>query len=719
MIIRQSQYIHLVALGGGRELCLHAVTGTKLVLSAEVVSLIRYFDTEQDMTEAMIELPTRLGCSAEVIMECAAALIEREILTKVSAEDEADQVSSRFADSYGRDPIELLERYQRERMEGSFEYWAVGAPRSFADFTQNRRAFRILLLGDCDVQMEADFLRAEAQQRGIDFKVASTFLHDSKLLIETPHDAVIVGALSSRHTIALGTESDHGGEPAKFFTDEAREVITRLRENTAVPILLNSLPVPTVQPRGLADRGIHSHRNRFRRANLELEQLAAEFPDVYVVDVDAALSACGKAKILDDSLVSFTHFGSLGWMLQRPASELAAVHGIFPDMGPHAESMGDGPYVLEKTIAREHINMLISVLGIESKKCVIVDLDGTLWPGVLAETGSPFAWSPEISSPYSFVGLYFGLHEALKALLERGILLACVSKGDEVIVRELWRYDDSYPHERLIHLDDFVATRINWNDKVENVRSIADQLSLDLSSVVFIDDNPVERDRIRQMLPKVLVLGDDPFALRRWLLTEPCLQPLFITAESADRTQLVRAQLLRAESRLSINDESKFLESLGLTYDTSAPVSGDDVSRLKELFDRTTQFNTTGRRFSHLELSGILTQEENDIFALRLRDKFGDHGLVGGCVVEAGEITALAVSCRVLGLGVEHRFMKTILAKLSARPGVIVGLLVHQPRNLPVRNIFKDHGFTEGVDGRWYLDLDDIKLCCAESSGSL
>ena len=122
---------------------------------------------------------------------------------------------------------------------------------------------------------------------------------------------------------------------------------------------------------------------------------------------------------------------------------------------------------------------------------MIVDLDGTLWPGVLAETGSPFAWTPEISGAFSFIGLYFGLHEALKSLKKRGVVLACVSKNDEATVRELWKYPDHYPKHRLLTPDDFVTWRVNWDDKVGNIRSIAEELGFALDAFLFIDDNAV------------------------------------------------------------------------------------------------------------------------------------------------------------------------------------------------------------------------------------
>ncbi len=703
MILRRSQYVHLIPLGNGRELAVHAVSGTRLTLAAEAAALIRYFDQPRELAQAVLELPRGLGCPPEAITAGAAGLIERKILSRVSAEEEALEVRRSLTETRGRDPVELLERYRRRHAAGVSEYWTVAAPQTCNDLAPGRPTFRIAVLGECDVQMEADFLRAEGARRGLDLRVAAAFLDDLRLLAELEHHAVIVGMLPGRHTIALGTAADHGGDPAAFLIAEARDAITRIRAATAAPVLLNSLPVPTVEPLGLGGRGEDSHRNRFRRANLQLEELAREFPDVYVADIDAAMSAAGKGALLDDSLVGFTHFGFLGWMLQRPASEQSAVHGIFPDVAPLAEQAGGHPYGGETVMARAHMDLLTSILGIDRKKCVIVDLDGTLWPGVLAETGSPFAWSPEISGPYSFIGLYFGVHEALKALLRRGILLACVSKNDEATVRDLWRYGDHYPLDRLIHLEDFVTHRINWQDKVTNIRSIADELGFTLDSFVFVDDNPVERERVSQALPEVVVLGDNPFELRRRLLTDPRLQSPIVTSESGDRTKLVAAQLRRAELRRSASDEEAFRDSLQLECDVRRVSLGDGLERIRELFDRTTQFNTTGRKFTALELTSILENANNYVFTMRFRDRFGDHGMVGACVVEAFEITAFAMSCRALGLGIEQRFLTSVLERLAAEGRPVTARIIPTSRNLPAANIYRDHRFTDEGAGRWRL----------------
>src|SRR6185312_8523341 len=307
----------------------------------------------------------------------------------------------------------------------------------------------------------------------------------------------------------------------------------KLREITPAPILIDNLPEPTVQPLGLAERGVKGHRTRFRLTNVALSELAVAFADVYVVDIAATLAAAGAERLLDDGQVGYTHFGSPGWMLQRPESEKAAVHGIFPDLAPLARALDGDAYGREAVTAEKHIDALVTVTGIGRKKCVILDLDGTLWPGVLAETGSPFAWTPEISGAFSYIGLYFGLHEALKSLKKRGIVLACVSKNDEATVRELWKYPDFYPRDRLLTPDDFVITRINWRDKVENIRAIADALGFAPETFIFIDDHPIERERVRQRLPQIEVWGEDLAGLRRRLLSDPRLQLPSITAEAA------------------------------------------------------------------------------------------------------------------------------------------------------------------------------------------
>src|SRR5579871_1354781 len=700
MILRRSRFVHMLPVGQGRTLIVHAISHMRLPADSEITALLECFSEARRMPEDCQTIAALLVKPGEpvsaglcdAIERTAMELKSRQVLTEMTAEEELAATAEELAAKHGRDPAEMLEAYRRKLKEGGAAYWAVGASYGLEDFSGTRRRVDAVLFGDCDIQMEADFLRKEAARRGIDLHVAATFPDDIRFAGEHKHDVVFVGALRVRHLVA--EDLGEGLNPHAPYVAHVTELLTKLREITSAPILIDNLPEPTVQPLGLAERGVKGHRTRFRLTNVALSELAVAFPDVHVVDIAAALGAAGTERMLDDGQVGFTHFGSPGWMLQRPENEKAAVHGIFPDIAPLAHALSGDAYGRETVTAERHIDALVTVLGINRKKCVILDLDGTLWPGVLAETGSPFAWTPEISGAFSYVGLYFGLHEALKALKKRGVVLACVSKNDEATVRELWTYPDHYPRHRLLTPDDFVTWRVNWDDKVGNIRSVADELGFALDAFLFIDDNPVERDRVRQRLPEVEVWGDDPFSLRRRLLNDPRLQIPVVTAEAASRSELVKAQIARQQVRGETMGEAEYIAQLQVqcAIERLAP-SSPRLQRVQELFQRTTQFNTTARKFSCTELATLAANPNASLFSLQVSDRLGDYGLVGAAVIVTGEIVSLAISCRALGMGVEHRFLRHILDEMN--PQGLWGRIVPTSRNAPARNIYRDNGFTE------------------------
>ena len=697
MILRRSRFLHQIPVGEGRILLVHAVSQQRRVVDASLATIINFFATPRALPEDFAELAKLSGASPEGLVNLLSALTEQEILTRKTAEEELADATAAFSPTHGRDPDALLDAFRREHKAGGEDYWAASAAATIEDLTGTGVKVRALILGDCDLQMEADFLRREAARRSIDLDIAATFPDDVRLAAERPHDIILVGALRSRHLIAEPPQA--GGAPYGAYIAEAQQVIDGLRRHSTAPILIDNLPEPTVQPLGMAERGLDGHRNRFRLANVALADLVERFTDVHVVDIAAALGAEGAARLLDDGQVGFTHFGSPGWMLQRPASEKAAVHDAFPDMAPLADLVGGDPYLRERTLAKTHVDALVTVLGVDAKKCVIVDLDGVLWPGVLAETGAPFAFDPATSSPFSYVGLYFGLHEALLALKRRGLVLACVSKNDEATVRELWKYSQHDPADRLLTPDDFVTWRINWGDKVENIRAIAEELGFAPESFLFIDDNPIERDRVRQRMPQVEVWGDNPFNLRARLLNDPRLQTPRLSQVATGRTELVRAQLDRYRFRRETPSEADYIASLKIQTRVEPLGAESDLGRVEELFQRTTQFNTTGRRFPAAELAGQLRSGRAKAFVLHVADRFGDHGLVGAAVIEADEITGLALSCRVLGMGVEHRFLNAVI-DLYGQPQ-LSGRIVETPRNTPARNLYRDNGFVLRPDGAW------------------
>ena len=710
MRLRTSSFVHLLPVGEGRSLVLHAVSHLRLTVDPDIAWIVEHFRQPRTLPQDYLPLAARLPQQpVEAVLQTLQALVERGVLTEDEPDAEAAKLSAELSAHHGRDPAALVEQFRRKAQEGGHSYWAAGAAQGLADLGGERARLSLILLGDCDVHMESDFLRREAAGRGVDLRVAAAFPDDADFAREHAHDAILIGALRGRHAIAE-TPPD-GQAPYAAYIGEAERLIRALRERTAAAILIDNLPEPTVEPLGLAERGLLGHRTRFRLANAALAQLAEDFADVHVVDLAAALAAVGAERLVDDGQVGFTHFGSPGWMLQRAPAELAAVHDQFPDMAPLAAAVGGDPYAREAVAARAHVDALVAALGVGRKKCVILDLDGVLWPGVLAETGAPLAWSAEISGPFSYVGLYFGLHEALLCLKRRGVLLACVSKNDEAVVRQLWRWPEHYPRERLLTPDDFVTWRVNWDDKGGNIASIAQELGFDLSAFLFIDDHPVERDRVRQRLPAVEVWGEDPFALRRRLLTDPRLQVPRLTAETVTRTDLVKAQLYRQQARAVAVSEEEHMASLQVRCEIQRLGAADTLAlqRVEELFQRTTQFNATGRKFPAGGLAALATgpdpRDGTGVFCVRVADRFGDHGLAGAAVIEAGEIIGLAVSCRVLGLGADRALLAAVRAGLVDEVAALSGRITPTERNGPVRNVYRDAGFAMADDGVWRAAL--------------
>jgi FkbH-like protein len=701
MLLRHSTFAHVVRLGPGRALILHGVTQLRMAVDSEVEKLFACFSQPRSLPQDFAELSQRLGHSPQVLAGCIAALLERGFLTDKTTEEEASEIAAQLAQTGARDPGEMLDAFRSDRREGAADYWSMAATKRLEHFGPMRKRVDVVLLADCDLQMEAEFLTLEGAARGIDLRIRASFPDDVRAVSEYRHDAILVGALRSRGVIAAGPASDPDGDPSRAYIDEARRLIEALRARSPAPILIDNLPEPTVQPLGSAERGPHGHRNRYRRANLALAQLADEFSGVCLVDIAATLGMAGAERFVDDGLTSFTHFGSPGWMLRRPESEKAAVHDIFPDPGPLADLVAGDPYGREKITARAHVDVLVTALAIDAKKCVIVDLDGVLWPGVLAETGSPFAWSPEVSGLSSYIGLFIGIHEALKMLKRRGIVLAAVSKNDESVVRDLWAYPANYPLDRLLTPDDFVTWRVNWRDKTTNIREIAADLGFALDAFLFVDDHPVERERVKRDLPEVEVWGDELFSLRRKLLCDPRLQRPNVSAEAQSRTALVKARLERERLRADAGDEAGFLASLDIQCRIERLGAGAPLERVEELFQRTTQFNTTSRKFSGAELSNCVAGANSAVFVMHVRDRFADHGLVGAAVAMNGEIVGFVLSCRVIGLGVEHQLLAAIVDALRPTHDEVAGRIIETPRNAPARNLYRDGGFLLRPDGAW------------------
>jgi FkbH-like protein len=326
-----------------------------------------------------------------------------------------------------------------------------------------------------------------------------------------------------------------------------------------------------------------------------------------------------------------------------------------------------------------------------TRKCIVLDLDGTLWGGVVGEVGvEGVALGPTAPGV-----AYREFQEALLNLTRRGILLAVCSKNNPEDALAVIR-----GHEHmLLREEHFGAMRINWRNKAENLREIAEELNIGLDALVFIDDNPVERDLIRQLLPEVLTpeLPRDPSRYRTMLEEMSDFDLLALTREDELRTAQYQAMAKRRVTREASGSLEEYLTSLGIEVEIE-PARRAEASRLVQMFAKTNQFNLTTRRYQAADVERFMSSGEYLVYALHVRDRFGDHGLVGAAVVHAEadgwRIDSLLMSCRVMGLSVETAFLARI-HRDACEAGVarLTGEFIPTGKNRPVEGFYRHHGF--------------------------
>lgn len=360
-------------------------------------------------------------------------------------------------------------------------------------------------------------------------------------------------------------------------------------------------------------------------------------------------------------------------------------------------------------LARSYVRFVAPQKGL-TRKCVVLDLDNTLWGGVVGEDG-PHGIKLGMTSPGSE---YVEFQRFLATLPQRGLLLAVCSKNNPDDALEVIR-----GHESMVLREDaFSAVRINWRPKPENLASIAEELNIGIDSLVFIDDNPDERELMRQLLPQVLTveMPRDPSLYRSTVEALPQIQTLAVTAEDRLRVGQYRANRQREVQRVSAGSVDDYLKSLEVTV-AIAPISEALLPRVAQLFQKTNQFNVTTRRYDAADLGRFAAPDSGwRCYTLKAGDRFGDHGLVAVALTRTGSeawtVDSFLMSCRVIGYGIETALMATIAADAVAGGATrLDGEFIVTKKNVPARDIYERHGFSraETVDGleRWERSLSD------------
>ena len=298
-------------------------------------------------------------------------------------------------------------------------------------------------------------------------------------------------------------------------------------------------------------------------------------------------------------------------------------------------------------------------LALQRKKCLILDLDNTLWGGVLGEDGID-----GIKLGGDYPGKAFSYWQrSLLQLAQNGVILAVCSKNNESDVEEAWQHNPFMTLKR----EHFSALRINWQDKATNIREIASELNIGLDSMVFVDDNPTERELIKQVLPQVEVpdFPAKPYELMPFFkqLVEKYFRIYAVTSEDRAKTEQYRANAMRQAEQSHFADLESYLYSLDMQLDI-IPADEHNLPRIAQMTQKTNQFNLTTRRYTEADVQQCLDQGWR-VFCMSVRDRFGDSGITATIFLEPTDdttvnIDTLLLSCRILGKGIEEAFIKTV-----------------------------------------------------------
>jgi FkbH-like protein len=540
------------------------------------------------------------------------------------------------------------------------------------DLSRHGSQVRIALLSDAATQQFVPILRTLIAENGVapDFyegpfdAIELEVVNPASGLYEFKPDVVVLvnstQALRSRYY-------EHGIEPE---IERILRIWDALAANAACRVIQCNFALPYDRPFGQFDLKIQSSLySKTKALNEHVAVAASERPNVLLCDIEAVASYVGRRNWFDERL----------WDMSKTFCNL--------DHLPHA--------------AQAMVDLVLAGLG-RVVKCVVLDLDNTLWGGVVGDLGP--------------LGIQVGAHgdgeafyrfqKYLLALKTRGILLAVCSKND--MANALAPFEQN--PEMVLKRDDITVFVANWENKADNIRVICDTLDIGFDSLLFLDDNPFERNLVRKYLPEVIVpeLPEDPADFVRSLSELNLFETTSFSAEDVARSALYKQEADRRQTQTRYTDVTEYLKSLDMRI-TIARFDGAKIGRISQLFLRSNQFNLTTHRYSEGECATMMKNEAGCIpLHASLADRFGDHGLISIVVAwpegDALRISDWLMSCRVLARGVEQYLMNHMVGIARDRGlSRVSGEYIPSAKNAMVKDFWAQFGFEKTGISQWEI----------------
>lgn len=555
---------------------------------------------------------------------------------------------------------------------------------------------RLKILRSYTVEPIVPWLRAEALVHGLDLQVRvggfGSFAHEildpDTNLYNEPLDVILLATQTRDWTSAIWTRFADLDRDAVFHEQnhvlrDLETMISVLRSRTSATLLVSNFDLPATPRLGLADTQTEFGQTQvIAEMNRRLAAIVRDTPGAYLVDYDGLVCRFGRMNWVNENQ----------WQTTRLPVASAHIGDLAHEWARH-----------------------VRVAVLPSRKVLVTDLDNTLWGGVLGEVGAEGIVVGREHPGWR----YQQIQRALLDLHRRGILLTIASKNDHT---EALECIDSHP-EMLLRSRHFSAVRINWNDKAQSVEEIAAELSVGIDSLVFLDDNPVERENVRLRRPEVHVidLPADPAGFAAALQSDPSFDSLALTEDDRSRNRYYAQQRERRTAEDGTRSREEFLEILGQKVKI-ARADNRSSARIAELTRKTNQLNLTTRRYSPAEIGSMVQARGVEVLTVRVEDRFGDNGIVGVAILrklgQRVEIDTLLLSCRVIGRMIETAVL-SYLVDFTEEWGAteIVGWFRPTAKNAPTKEVYREHGFRkekDGPDGQsfWRLQLKDTTPGC-------
>lgn len=546
------------------------------------------------------------------------------------------------------------------------------------------KSLKVALLGDTSTQFLSQAIRGEGFDAELDLQIweadfnqieVQVFNSDSEMYAF--HPDIIVLFLSSHKLLnkynKLKVEQQSSLATREIENIEA--IVANISSNsTAKIIYYNYNEIDDAVFGSFATKTETSFLYQLRKLNFELMHIANRNTNFYICDLASIQNQVGRANFFHTSVYISTEM---------------------------VVSLNVLPLVAQKTVD------ILKVLNGKLKKCVILDLDNTVWGGIIGDDGIENIQIGSLGIGKAFTEFQYWI----KKLKNRGIIVAVCSKNTESIAKEPF---EKHP-DMVLRLEDISVFIANWENKADNIRAIQRILNIGFDSMVFLDDNPFERNLVRENIPQITVpeLPEDPAEYLEYLYTLNLFETNSFSDEDKERTKLYQIEAQRTVTKQKFTNEDDFLKSLDM-ISVVASFTKFNIPRVAQLSQRSNQFNLRTVRYTESDIENLAKSNEYATFAFTLEDKFGDNGLIAVVVLKKNSETDLFIeswfmSCRVLKRGMENFMLNTLVAYAKTNGFErIIGEYIPTPKNEIVKDHYQNLGFEQENDF-WFLPLKAYK----------